>query len=582
MDKDIADKARAWADADCDANAQAELRELLDSGREAELRERFQGPLVFGTAGLRGLVGAGESRMNRAVVRRATWGVGKRVLASIARAAERGVVIGFDGRRMSREFAEDAAGVLVALGIHVTLFRDVVPTPLCAFALAHEGAAAAIMITASHNPPAYNGYKVYWENGAQIVPPTDAEIAQAIAGAPRAVDVPCVSETEALRVGKLVWAPPSIEEAYVAGVLALRTISGAARPLKIAYTPLHGVGHRVLAEVFANAGYDDLHVVASQRDPDAAFPTVDFPNPEEPGAMDAVLELGRRVSADLIIANDPDADRLAVAVAHPTDTGAFVQLTGNEVGVVLGHALLRAAGAPPSGYVVANSIVSSPWLGHIAKKLGARHIETLTGFKWIANRSMQVEKSERRRFLFGYEEALGYTVGSLVRDKDGISAALICADIAADARAKGGTLLTELAAIAREFGLFGSAQVSVTKPGAGGLDEMRRMMAELRASPPAEIDGRRVRAVVDLESGERRAGTGRREPVEFPKSDVLIFELEGDARVIVRPSGTEPKVKFYGDTPVTIGKDEDFLQARDRAKAEAERLAQALSSGPAA
>jgi phosphomannomutase len=553
LTKELRDAAEAWIAADPDPETRDELARLAAAGETVELADRLNGTLAFGTAGLRGVLGAGPNRMNRAVVRRASYGVG-RALCEEDGAAGRGVVIGYDGRRLSRELAAEAAEVFAGLGVVVHLFDALGPTPLTAFAVLHLGAAAGVMVTASHNPPEYNGYKVYWGNGAQIIPPTDARIAAHIAAAPPAIDVPRLPLDEARRRGLARAVDPSVERAYLDGVAALGR-PGGERGLRIVYTPLHGVGGRLVAAVLAEAGFHHLHSVPAQAEPDGAFPTVTFPNPEEKGAMDLAYALGREVGAQLVLANDPDADRLAVAIPDAGAPGGYLQLTGNQVGVLLGDYLLER---DPGGAerLVVNSLVSSPMLGAIARALGVRHEETLTGFKWIANRAMALEAAEGLRFVFGYEEALGYAVGPLVRDKDGVSAVLLAAELAARLAAKGQTLLDRLEALYRRHGLFLSTQVNVTRRGPGAKAELAALLARLRARPVEAIGAYRVGRTRDL-----------------AEADILIFDLEGQSRIIVRPSGTEPKVKFYVDLCTAFLPGESFAAARARAEAEMQALA---------
>lgn len=575
-DADLLARAHEWLAHDPDPETRGELRALIDAGDLAELAERFAGPLEFGTAGLRGLIGAGETRMNRAVVLRATHGLGATLLAEDPGHAARGVVVGYDGRRKSRAFAEAAAEALAALGIVVHLTERTCPTPLVAFGVTDLGAAAGVMITASHNPPDYNGYKAYWGNGAQIVPPIDERIAAAIATAPPADAVPLLPLADAEREGLLTWQGEALEERYLAAIAALARGRGGDRDLPLVYTPLHGVGLPLLRQALGRAGFTALHVVAEQAEPDGRFPTVAFPNPEEPGALDLASALARERQAALILANDPDADRLAVVVRGAD--GEYVPLTGNEVGALLGHYLLTEDEAAAGDRLVMTTIVSSPLLGAMARALGVRYRETLTGFKWIANGALELERAHGTRFVFGYEEALGYSVGPVVRDKDGISAALHLAELAALRRAEGKTLLDELEGIARRYGLYLSGQRSETYPGSAGLETMRALMARLRAEPPREVGGLAVLAVRDVLTGERVTAAGAREPLDLPRSDVLVFELEGGQRVIARPSGTEPKLKLYVDVREEVAPDEPFAAARARARERLTRLADAFAA----
>jgi phosphomannomutase len=576
---DLRTRAEAWQKHDPDPKTRDELLALLKKPDLAstDLADRFAMSLEFGTAGLRGVLGAGPNRMNRAVVARATWGVAQHLLATVANAAERGVVVGYDGRHMSREFAEDTAAILGAHGIRAHLFTAVCPTPLTAFAVKRLGAAAGVMVTASHNPPEYNGYKVYWDNAAQIIPPTDGAIAAYIENAPEPDAIPRPSLSD-LRDEKLVVdVAASMSRQYLDAVRALAVHrDDGDRSLRIVYTPMHGVGDELARKALAEAGFEDVTSVPEQQKPDGDFPTVAFPNPEEKGAMDLSFALGRKLGADLILANDPDADRLSVAVADATSPTSFRQLTGNEVGVLLGNYLLMERTVARERLVLA-SIVSSPLLGHIAKALGARYEETLTGFKWIANRAMVLEKADGVEFVFGYEEALGYTVGDVVRDKDGVSAAVLAAEIAAVLRAQGKrTLLDELETIHRRYGLFVSSQLNVTRKGAAGIAEIRAIMQRLRAAKPAKIGSFDVEAISDYEASTRIATGGATTDLTLPKSNVLTFDLAGGSRVIARPSGTEPKLKIYFDVREAVRSGEPMQDAEKRARTAMEGVSTAV------
>ena len=576
---DLRARAEQWMAEDSDPATREELRALLahPNLETTDLADRFAGALEFGTAGLRGVLGAGPNRMNRAVVARATWGLAQALLDGVPKAAERGVVVGGDARRLSREMSEDVASILAAAGIRVVLFRAPVPTPLVGFAVKRLRAAGGVVVTASHNPPEYNGYKVYWENAAQIVPPVDERIAAAIARAPAARDV---KRPPLESLGSLVSdAPADMERAYLDELRALTVHPGEGdRQLRIVYTPLHGVGDALLRRSLAEGGFPNVTSVPEQQRPDGAFPTVAFPNPEEKGAMDLAFALAKKTDAHLVLANDPDADRLAVAVPAPGEASGFRQLTGNEVGVLLGHYLLTEKRSDGRKRAVLASVVSSPLLGRIAADLGVRYEETLTGFKWIANRSMDLER-EGYEVVLGYEEALGYSIGSVVRDKDGISAALVFAELVAMARARGLTLQDMLEAIARKYGAWTSSQVNVTRKGASGVAAIRAMMGALRSSPPSRIGDEDVAAVSDFESGLRTdLHTKATAKLSFPKSNVLAFDLASGSRVIARPSGTEPKAKFYFDVREEVRSGERVSEAQRRAAERMQRLASAFSA----
>ena len=552
--------AQRWIDEDPDPVTRAEMQAVVDANDVASLADRLGSKLEFGTAGLRGVIGAGPNRMNRAVVIRTTAGLCAYLRAKAPDAAARGVVVGYDGRRMSREFALDAAAVITAAGMVAHLFEDVAPTPLTAFAVIDLGAAAGVMVTASHNPPEYNGYKVYWGNGAQIIPPHDKGIADAIDAVGRADLVARADLAAARESGRCRTVSDAVSVRYLAGLRALSPCADAPANLTIVYTALHGVGAKLALEVLARWGR--VASVAEQQEPDGAFPTVAFPNPEEKGAMDLSMALARRERADLVIANDPDADRLAVAV--PRGDG-WTQLSGNDVGVLLGHHLLTE-GNRAGERLVAVSIVSSPLLGVIAGALGVRCEETLTGFKWIANRALAVEAATGERFEFGYEEALGYSVSTLVRDKDGVSAAYVIAGLAASLKARGQTLLDRLEAIHRAYGYFVSGQRSVTAKGADGMRAIEATMAAFRAQPLTALGGNRVVATRDFLAGTRTDAEGKATALGLPPSNVIAYDLMGGGRVMLRPSGTEPKIKFYFDLCEALSPGETYEAGAARAR----------------
>jgi phosphomannomutase len=513
-DVDLRAVATAWRDDDPDPATRAEVDALLAAGDDAGLAARFGARLQFGTAGLRGELGAGPNRMNRALVRRATAG-----LAAWLRSAghDGPVVVGRDARHGSADFAADTCEVLAAAGFSVRRMPRPLPTPMLAYAVRHLGCVAGVMVTASHNPPKDNGYKVYVGDGAQIIPPVDAEISAAI-------DAVGPVSGIALAGDGITDVGEDVIDAYLAGVQALSVAP--ARDVRVVYTAMHGVGYELAARAFADAGFPPIIPVVEQVEPDPDFPTVAFPNPEEPGALDLSLTTAAREGGDLVIANDPDADRLGVALPAP-DRSGWRALNGNEIGVLLADHLVRhqAVGA---GDLVATTIVSSRMLAAMAEAAGVSYAETLTGFKWVA----RAGDADGKRFVFGYEEALGYCIGSLVRDKDGISAAVLFAELVATLRADGQTVWARLDALAAAHGAHRTRQVSQRVTGAA------EVMAGLRAELPGAIGGHAVVAVEDLVGGGR-----------LPPSDVLIFGLDGGARVVIRPSGTEPKLKCYLEAP---------------------------------
>lgn len=558
---DLLDRARSWIAGDPDPATRNELQALLDNDEVDELAERVRSELAFGTAGLRGIVGAGPNRMNSAVVIRTTRGLADHLRATDPTAQERGVVVGFDARTTSREFAEVTAGVLVGAGFTVHWYPNPQPTPLVAFTQRFLDAAAAVVITASHNPPEYNGYKVFLEGAAQIIPPTDQAIADAVGEVGPAAEIP----RGGLDDPRVIEVDEAVLERYLAEIAAARPkVEGG--PLTIAYTPLHGVGGALMLRAFADGGYTNVHVEPSQAEPDGRFPTVRFPNPEEPGAMDAVIGLGRAVHADVVLAHDPDADRLAAAV--PDGNGDFSMLTGNQIGMLLADHLLRGSNYPAP--LVVASIVSTPMLRSVAERHGARAEYTLTGFKWICAAARALEE-EGYQFVYGFEEALGSSVGTVVRDKDGIGAAVAFADLVRGLTDDGRTVPDRLAELALEHGLWVSTQLSVDRPGSQGLAEIAEAMASLSGQGPETLAGHEVVAVTDYRKdvAERPHWLGHHDLVEYSLSD---------GRAMIRPSGTEPKVKIYVDLRAEVAAEDDLAVVEVRLLEDAQEVASALAA----
>jgi phosphomannomutase len=514
-------RARAWLAAEPDADLRDELGASIiaaERGDAADLADRFAGRLQFGTAGLRAAVAAGPMRMNRLVVRQAAAGLGQWLLdreadGTIADAARRGVVIANDARRKSDLFADDTARVLAAMGIRAMLHPGVQPTPVLAWSITGLEAAAGVVVTASHNPPADNGYKVYLETGSQIVSPIDTEISA------------CIERFDPLTVELAAADDPLIErfdetwvDRYVEFVPSVRLRPDVAG-VPVAYTAMHGVGGAVVLRAFEAAGFAAPFVVAEQQEPDGTFPTVSFPNPEEPGAMDLLMETARSCDAVVALANDPDADRLGVAI--PQADGSWRRLSGDEIGWLFAdHILANTSG---DDRLVVTTLVSSSLLAKMAAAAGVHSEETFTGFKWIGKIA-----SERpdQRLVLGYEQALGYLVAPRPLDKDGITAAVMMAEIAAVAVAEGATLQDRLDSIAERFGHYVTAELSVRMPPADGA----AWVESIEASPPAEVGGRAVESVST-----------------YPEANLVRLVLDGGVRLQIRPSGTEPKVKLYAE-----------------------------------
>ena len=557
--------AEAWMVGDPDPDTRAHMASLVAEADTEVLHDHLGASLTFGTAGLRGEVGPGPNRMNRAVVIRTSRGLVDHLLATVPDAAQRGVVVGFDARHDSERFAHDVVATIAGAGVAVHFFPTHQPTPMVPYAQKVLGAAAGVVVTASHNPPGDNGYKVYAEGAAQIVPPTDARIAAAIAQVGPATEVERVEIRESPLVQEV---DPAIIEDYLAALPAARpAVTGP--DVRLAYTPLHGVGLPLVRRALGDAGYSDVHLVAEQAEPDGDFPTVAFPNPEEPGAMDGLLALAADVGADLALANDPDADRIAAAV--PDRTGSWRPLSGNQLGVLLADHLL--AGVEVARPLVVSSIVSTPMLADIAADHGARAEVSLTGFKWICAAARELEAREGYRFVYGFEEALGSCVGNVVHDKDGISAAVVLADLARVCKARGRTLLDRWDELCARHGRWVSHQLSVVRPGTSGAAEIAAAMERLSGWAPCALAGQRVTSTTDF-----RTGADRR-PTWLAAQDLVLLEL-ADGRVMIRPSGTEPKCKIYVDlrSNEAAGADPDILDAqlRDRAEAVARALAEAV------
>jgi phosphomannomutase len=551
---DLVARVEAWMAADPDPATRAELSSLLQTGDEPGLRDRFDHPLSFGTAGLRGQIGAGPGRMNRLVVRRTTAGLVQYLTEHDGGPGAR-VVIGHDARHGSADFANDAARVAAAGGARALRFQSALPTPITAFAVRYLHASAGVMVTASHNPAPDNGYKVYLGDGAQVIPPHDAEIAARATSA--------VVPDEAALSGPFGHRLQDIDEAGVlaayrrAVVRLLDEIDpGGPRRLRTLYSPLHGVGGAVLPGLLEEAGFEPPASVAAQVTPDPDFPTAPFPNPEEPGVLDPALAEAERTRADLVLVNDPDADRLAVAVPQRSGFG-FRVLSGDELGVLIAdHLIATTAGADR---LVATTVVSSSMLSDLASWAGVTYVETLTGFKWIARAALL---RPQHRLLFGYEEALGYAVSDTVADKDGLSAALVVADMAARAKQEGRSLLDRLDELAALLGVHATAQWSLRLEGSDAPRQMAAIMARWRAAPPARLAGQDVTEVRDLAQGEDG----------LPPSDVLVLRLGGAGRVVLRPSGTEPKLKVYFEATTCPSSLDQLAQARQAAGSRLEEL----------
>ncbi len=517
---------------------------------ENEIKERFYMDLEFGTAGLRGIIGAGTNRMNIYVVRRATQGLAN-YIAKVDKKAQ-GVAIAYDSRHMSPEFAEEAALCLAANGIKAYIFESLRPTPELSFAVRHLGCVAGINVTASHNPPEYNGYKVYWEDGAQITPPHDSGIMGEVKSISDWNTVKTMDKAEAEKAGLFQVIGKEVDDAYMAElkkqVIHMDAIEKEGKNLKIVYTPLHGTGNIPARRILKELGFENVYVVKEQELPDGDFPTVSYPNPEAAEAFELGLKLAKEVDADLVLATDPDADRLGVRVKDKN--GEYHDLTGNMSGCLLANYELsqRKAvnGSLPEDGALIKTIVTTNLADAIAKGYGVNLIEVLTGFKFIGQQILGFENSGKGSYLFGFEESYGCLIGTYARDKDAIVATMALCEAAAYYKTQDKTLWDAMIEMYEQFGYYKDAIQSVTMKGIEGLQKIQEIMNSLRQNPPAEFAGHKVTAVRDYKADTiTDVATGAVKPTGLPNSNVLYYELTDDAWVCVRPSGTEPKVKFY-------------------------------------
>ena len=537
-----------------------ELKNIAED--DNEIKERFYMDLEFGTAGLRGIIGAGTNRMNIYVVRRATQGLAN-YIAKVDKKSQ-GVAIAYDSRHMSPEFAEEAALCLASNGIKAYIFESLRPTPELSFAVRHLGCAAGINVTASHNPPEYNGYKVYWEDGAQITPPHDSGIMGEVKSISDWNTVKTMDKAEAEKAGLFQVIGKEVDDAYMAElkkqVLHMDAIEAEGKNLKIVYTPLHGTGNIPARRILKELGFENVYVVKEQELPDGDFPTVSYPNPEAAEAFELGLKLAKEVDADLVLATDPDADRLGVRVKDKN--GEYHDLTGNMSGCLLANYEISQKkainGSLPEDGALIKTIVTTNLADAIAKGYGVKLIEVLTGFKFIGQQILGFEQSGKGSYLFGFEESYGCLIGTYARDKDAIVATMALCEAAAYYKTQGKTLWDAMIEMYEQFGYYKDAIQSVTMKGIEGLQKIQEIMNSLRQNPPAEFAGHKVTAVRDYKADTiTDVATGAVKPTGLPNSNVLYYELTDDAWVCVRPSGTEPKVKFYYGVKGTSLEDAD-------------------------
>lgn len=533
--------------------------------QESEISDRFYRWLEFGTGGMRGQLGAGTNRMNRFTIRRVAEGLARMIEDHGPEAKQRGVAIAYDTRYQSREFAMETAGVLGAHNIRSFVFSEPRPTPELSFAVRELSAFGGVVITASHNPKEYNGFKVYGEDGGQLPPEKASAIVDHMEAIEDIFEIDVLAEDGLIEVGLLEMLAESMDEAYQEKLKTLQMGEFPRDEVKIVYTPIHGTGNVPVQQALRNFGYTDVTVVPEQERPDPAFSTVDYPNPEEEEAFRLAIRLGAKLDADLLLATDPDADRLGAAILLPT--GGYDLLTGNQLGALLLEYLLeqrKQAGTLPENGVLLKTIVTSEMGRAIASEYGVKTVDTLTGFKYISEKIEEYNTTGEYEFLFGYEESYGYLLADFVRDKDAVQAALLTAEAAAYYKSQGSSLHAQLQNLYKKIGYYRESLRSITIPGEKGAETIGLLLASLRNAPPADLAGVKVEAIEDYDTGIIQSRDGEQRPTGLPKSNVLKFRLEDGSWCCVRPSGTEPKCKFYigvrGNTGMEAVKKCDALE----------------------
>ncbi len=568
-DKQILDRANYWASSTTfDSKTKDEVKKLLTANNTKELTDRFYRDLEFGTGGLRGILGAGTSRMNIYNIRKATTALATYIKTQVKGTIK--VAISHDSRRFSREFAQATAEVFAAHGITALITKDLRPVPMLSYMVRHYGCQAGVCVTASHNPPDYNGYKVYWATGGQIVPPHDKAVIACYGNIATYDELTHIPYEEGKAKGLIEEIGSELDEAYFAKVKALSLNSQGRKSFKIVYSPLHGSGLFPVTEMLKRFGFEDVVVVPEQRDPDGNFPTVSSPNPENPSAMNLARELGKKIGADLILATDPDCDRIGMEVLV---NGSYFRPNGNQIGALLTEYVLSARsanGSLPKNPLVIKTVVTSDLQADLAKEFGAHCDETLTGFKWICDvieSYHQGSITPKREFVCGGEESYGFLADSFVRDKDGVIACCIAAEMVAAYKAQNKTVIDALDRMFKKHGAYYETLADLTLPGKDGADRIRQMMQRLRANPPQVIDGINVKTLRDFETSQifdlKNGALIKTGAITLPRSDVLQFILDDGTKVSVRPSGTEPKIKFYVSVrdPSAVGTSGETLKA---------------------
>ena len=552
---------KKWCESDeFDEATKQELLAIKDD--EAEIEDRFYKELEFGTAGLRGVIGAGTNRMNKYTVGKATQGLANYIVEKGVQ--DKGVAISYDSRRMSKEFSLQTALILCANGIKAYLFENLRPVPELSFAVRELGCTAGVMITASHNPPKYNGYKVYWDDGAQIVPPVDKDITTKVRAIDSFKEIKEISEEEAKQKGLLTIIGKEMDDKYLdvlkKSILNPEIVKKNGKDLKIVYTPLHGTGNTVVERLLNEIGFENVYVVPEQKEPDGAFPTVDYPNPEDPKAFKLALDLAKKVDADVVLATDPDADRLGI-FAKDVKTGNYETYTGNMSALLIAEyriSQMKEKGILPNDGMLIKTIVSSNLADAIAKEYNLELIEVLTGFKNIGKVMKTAEENGDKTYVFGFEESYGCLIGDYARDKDGIAAVMALCEAAAFYKEQGITLWDQMQNIYKKYGYYKETQVAIVREGAQGAEEIKNMMTQMRNTPVEKIGDYKVLTFKDIDKDiSKNMMTGETSTTGLPKSNVLYYELEDDNWCCVRPSGTEPKIKFYMGVKGTSNEDAD-------------------------
>ena len=531
-----------------DEKTKQELISIKDD--EEEIKDRFYKELEFGTAGLRGIIGAGTNRMNKYTVTKATQGLANYIIKNGTQ--DKGVAIAYDSRNMSTEFSEETALCLNANGIKTYIFESLRPTPELSFAIRTLGCTAGIVVTASHNPPKYNGYKVYWEDGAQITFPRDKEIINEVNSILDCTTAKTMPKNEAIEKGLYNVIGKEIDDKYIAELKKLvvnqEIINEVQKDLKIVYTPLHGTGNIPARRILKEIGFENVYVVPEQELPDGNFPTVSYPNPEDPKAFELALKLAKKVDADIVIANDPDADRLGVHVKD-SKTGEYIAFNGNMTGAILAEYVVsekKKNNKLPSNSAMVKSIVSSNMVDVIAQEYNVKLFEVLTGFKYIGEKIKEFEQNKDFQYVFGYEESYGYLIGTHARDKDGIVATMALCEAAAVYKKQGLTLWDKMLELYERYGYFKEGIITVTLEGADGAEQIKSIMEKMRNNTPASFGNYKITAVRDYSTGKvKNLVTGEEYETGLPASNVLYYELENNEWCCIRPSGTEPKIKLY-------------------------------------